>query len=154
MCLNVCISSYFGWKSWIDAIVLDELSLFRMIRDALNRKSSNSCWIREGPAVHEQEYLFTSHPDLYMHITLSCLSEKWLTELLFLIAAEGQQGFNEAQVSGQQDVVGLTGLQLTGPSGLKIIKPAYLVLQHGRRTDLKLLHFWCWEHETYEAELF
>ncbi len=76
-----------------------------------------------------------------MHITLSCLSEKWLTKLLFLIAAEGQQGFNEAQVSGQQDVVGLAGLQLAGPSGLEIIKPAYLVLQHGRRTDLKLLHF-------------
>lgn len=122
----------------MDAIVLDELSLFRMIRDALNRKSSNSCWIREGPAVHEQE---DSQPDLHMHITLSCLSEKWLTELLFLIAAEGQQGFNEAQVSGQQDVVGLAGLQLAGPSGLEIIKPAYLILQHGRRTNLKLLHF-------------
>lgn len=76
-----------------------------------------------------------------MHITLSYLSEKWLTELLFLTAAEGQQGLNEAQVSGQQDVVGLAGLQLVGPSGLEIIKPADLVLQHGRRTDLKLLHF-------------
>lgn len=88
------------------------------------------------------------------HIMLSYLSEKCLTKLLFLTAAEGQQGFNEAQVSGQQDVVGLARLQLVGPSGLEIIKPADFILQHGRRADLKLLHFWCWEHETHGAEPF
>lgn len=29
---------------------LEGLLLLRMMRDALNRKSSRSCWIREGPA--------------------------------------------------------------------------------------------------------
>lgn len=69
------------------------------------------------------------------------MKEKCLTELLFLCAAEGQQGFDEAQVSGQQDVVGLTGLQLCGPGGLEIIQPADLILQHRCWPDLKLLHF-------------
>lgn len=62
------------------------------------------------------------------------------TKLLLLIAAEREQGLNEAQMTGQQDVVSLAGLQLTGPRWVKVIQPADLILQHSCRADQQLLH--------------
>lgn len=63
-----------------------------------------------------------------------------LTKLLLLVAAEREQSLNQAQMTGLQDVVSLTGLQLTGPCWLKVIQPADLILQHGRWAYLQLLH--------------
>lgn len=49
ICAFVCVLTHFGWKSWRGAVVLEGLLLFKMMRDARKRKSSSSCWIREGP---------------------------------------------------------------------------------------------------------
>lgn len=42
-------TSYLGWKSWLGAEEGVGLELLMMMREARNRKSSNNCWIRDGP---------------------------------------------------------------------------------------------------------
>lgn len=46
---------YLGWKSWLGAGEGVGFELLMMMRDARNRKSSNSCWIRDGP--EEKHYI-------------------------------------------------------------------------------------------------
>lgn len=63
-----------------------------------------------------------------------------LTQVLLLAAAQRQECFDQAQVSGQEDVVRLAGLHLGGPTGLKVVQPGDLVLQHGGRAYFDHLH--------------
>lgn len=63
-----------------------------------------------------------------------------LTEVFLLLAAKRQQGLDESQVSGQEDVVRLAGLHLRAPAGLKVVQPRDFVLQHGGGDDLRRLH--------------
>lgn len=49
--------SYLGWKSWLGAEEGVGLELLMMMREARNRKSSNSCWIRDGPGNADKTHL-------------------------------------------------------------------------------------------------
>lgn len=50
---------YLGWKSWLGAGEGVGFELLMMIREARNRKSSSSCWIRDGPG--GKSGVLTSH---------------------------------------------------------------------------------------------
>lgn len=148
-CWMCSMCTHFGWKSWRGAVLLEGLLLFRIMRDARNRKSSNSCWIREGPeqkdrAPHLQHSLkrqcdqrqHTANQRYLSRVHVNESECNRLTKLLLLVATEREQSLNEAQMTGLQDVVGLAGLQLAGPRRLKIIQPVDLILQHGCWADL------------------
>lgn len=66
-CWKWCVCTHFGWKSWRGAVLLEGLLLFRIMRDARNRKSSNSCWIRDGPERKRQSKSFTAFTEKPKH---------------------------------------------------------------------------------------
>lgn len=53
--------------------------------------------------------------------------------MFLLVAAEREQSLDEPEVSRQEDVVRLTRLHLRAPTGLKVVQPGDLVLQHRGR---------------------
>lgn len=121
-----------------------------MMREARNRKSSNSCWIRDGP--ENELHILTSHIALLnthkhlkhvkrlqmcVHVSFSLL-----TKMFLLISTQWEQCLDEAEVSRQEDVVCLAGLHLSAPTRLEVVKPGDLVLQHGGCTHFYHLHLW------------
>lgn len=65
LCSHLAVTdrkSYLGWKSWLGAGEGVGLELLIMMREARNRKSSNSCWISDGPT--GKSHGSSSHIDL------------------------------------------------------------------------------------------
>lgn len=63
--------SYLGWKSWLGAGEGVGFELLMIMREARNRKSSNSCWISDGP--EGKSHILTLHIGLLNLINLQNL---------------------------------------------------------------------------------
>lgn len=55
---------YLGWKSWLGAGEGVGFELLMMMREARNRKSSNSCWIRDAP--EEESYISSRYTEAFL----------------------------------------------------------------------------------------
>lgn len=65
--------SYFGWKSWLGAGESMALELLMMIREARNRKSSNNCWMRDGPETTRRLSIIKVHTRLRISNMSTCV---------------------------------------------------------------------------------
>ena len=83
---------YFGWKSWLGVGAGAGLELLIMMREARNRKSSNSCWISDGPVGRRRRChrISLQVVDMQTVQVRDVLGVRWrgLTELFLLLAAE------------------------------------------------------------------